>query len=195
MIDRGFNSMVELEDKAGVERDRVRHFLKGHTKSLSSSNTQKICAALGISVYEFLGAGPSGKSAVHSVFKAENVQTSPPNEHAIGSISIEVPASFGLPGSADQGGWLLVGDSAMSPSIAKGDFVWAEWVSTFEGAGIYLVRGNGKSATTLLRRVAPHGIAGKVDVSADNPRHRSETNIAPSALKFLGRVGFVIKKI
>ncbi|MDO8421139.1 MAG: helix-turn-helix domain-containing protein [Parvibaculum sp.] len=195
MHECGIDTIAQLEDMAGVKRDKVRHFLKGYTKSLNSNAMQAICAVLGIPVYDFVGGPDTGCAREQFVFHVDDVSESPPAVKSLGKIGISIPAKFGMPGNGNLGAWVVAGDSSMSPVIAKGDFVWVDWRDAFNGAGIYLLRGAAKTAPTLLRRVTPHGIGGKVDVTAENARHGGQSNISLSALRFLGRATHTIKKI
>jgi len=195
MLHLGIDTIVGLEDKAGVKRDRVRHFLKGYTKSLSSDDTHKICATLGIAVHDFVGRSATDKAASHFVYKLAEVTSVPPKTKPLGHIGIELPASSGMPAKNDNGCWIVAGDMALSPAIARGDLIWIEWAQSFSASGVYLLKSTAKNAPILLRRVSPHGLAGKIDVVAENGNQSSESNISQSAVKFLGRATHILKKI
>lgn len=183
MVELDIRTIKELESKAGLPRDTIRHLLSGRTHSVRSSKIQGLADALKISVDELLHGDGGGNSSAVTVPVREMARL----DSVVGRVRLEGQA--GIVMGAEHGNPFLivaVGDN-MAPTICAGDIVLVDSdADHIEGDGIYLIIGKNNAMT--FRRAQISTVSGVVTLANDNQKFLPESGLKPSDLRVAGRV-------
>lgn len=168
MAEKGYRTIKELEDKAGVPRDSVRRLLSGRTETPRSSKLEPIARALDMEVDELVGGAKS--------------------RGATGRATVSALAP-----NAKAPEWVVQEADNMTPTIAAGEVVMVDRGALSVGAGgVFLVSIGGSE---VIRRVAASVATGKLRVWSDNAAYPPEGEVEPERLEVVGKVLGVFKRL
>lgn len=183
MVDLNITTVKELEQRAGLPTDSIRHLVSGRTNTIRSSKLPKLASALDMSVDELVhGTATRPASAVTMPL---SMQDQPRAE--VCRLRFDSPAlpSFGI--ADGEPAWLVAQSDNMTPTICAGDVVLIDAaVKKVESDGIYCIAGTGGVMT--FRRVQHSAVGGHLSLANDNPKYLPETAIKPAELAIVGKV-------
>lgn len=156
---KGISTYIDLERSAGIENEAVRRVCGGIVQSVSFATLEKIAMALGVSVAELTSTHDVSASSLNIAPNAINAR------------------------------WTNMQSDEMATTITPGHFMLIDYgVNEINSAGIYLIQPTG-SGTSVLRRVELNAVnGGKVFLSCDNPKYRSEGDCDAKKLNIQGKV-------
>lgn len=190
-----FDSMADIERRAGMKMDVLRHYFKGRVKSLKTDYSVGLARCLGMSTEELATLMFSKEGAANTemvslpCLRIDEMEKR--GRRGRGNITIDAAAGLTIPAKANK--WILLDDDAMMPTAKKGDAVLMIEDSILKSGGLYFL--SGEATPPVFRRVKMRMGDSRIDALADNPDYPSEENIAPKSLKILGRAVAVLKFI
>ena len=184
MFELNIGTVKELEIRAGLPKDTIRHLVSGRTKSVRSSKLTGLAAALEMTVDELVH-GIKRKDGAESLQMTVSSQDEPAT--VLGRLQIDdaLLGRFGASGSASH--WLISQMDNMAPTIGAGDMVLVDSsVTRAECDGIYSVANS--SCAHTFRRIQLSAAGGMVSILNDNPRYGNESGVNPADVRVVGRV-------
>jgi SOS-response transcriptional repressor LexA len=184
MADLDIRTIKELEEKAGLPRDTIRHLISGRTVSVRSNKLPRLAEALKMSVEELVHGGPAGGAEVATLMPMA-AQDQPSAQ--IGRVRFDAQTLPAFGASDGDPRWMVASTDNMAPTIAPGDVVLVDSsVKAVQADGIYCV----VSATGAItfRRIQISSVSGRITLANDNPKYAPETQIKPDSISVAGRV-------
>lgn len=185
MLDMNIRSYRELENKADVPRDSVRHIMDGTTRMPRGEKMQRIAEALNMSVDELFYAGePFTGGTSYTIPVALQSAAS----HRIGLFSADESVLHRLAGEVavpTEPAFIVAEADNMEPTIERGDLVFFDLaVDRVSGDGIYMIAVG--DAMPALRRVTLTS-TGALTIRNDNNRYGGESEIESRSTRIAGR--------
>ena len=165
MAELNINTIKELEQKAGLPKDTIRHLVSGRTSTIRSSKLPGLAAALNMTLDELVH-GTTGPNYSNAVTMPLSMQEHPDSE--VGRLRFDAPAlpSFGV--IEGEPAWLVAQSDNMNPTICAGDVVLIDAaVKKVESDGIYCIVST--SGAHSFRRIQMSAVGGLVSLANDNP--------------------------
>lgn len=194
MVEQDIRTVRELERKAGVPKDTVRHVLSGRTRSVRQDKLPGIARALGFTVDELMGVKPEPAGGRN----VTRIAVAPSNEpqREIGALSIDDEAFDALVAGAVVGlpVMLVYQHSNMEPTIRKGDVILCDAErQKLGGDGLYVLRG--RSGSLTVRRIHVSDLSGSVSILNDNKNVPTEESAGADSINIAASVLGVFRRL